>query len=422
MSATHSIPAGATREGDAFAVPPGAVAPDAPALGYAEIQRLVDRAAHHDFLTRPGSVQPHGAGSGAGWRLEQPLHRFDIEMGDPRTGVGVVASNIVRGRVGTLSVDLRILPWEFAALPERAPPPTPLDRSQSQRIAFQRVRLDFGGGDGLEAFGTGRTLPAVLLGRPQLVVAGVANVLAGHGRFAGAEGNFTFCGELTAEGALDGHFMLRLVDPDGRFRAEPLRPHADERSELPAGVTFLTYLAQKGETTRSANVFSHGPDGRPRGVNIPVDLKRVRLAGGGLEIGGEIGKEIGFGRETKPRSAGSGTGDDPFQFEGVSAYDFYGPDGRTIARFSANFLEGRTFAMALEGAPGVPALRFGYYGVITDGRGQLAGLDGILYGAAGSVFLPPPAEHVITNLYVARVGDPEGRFRRPPGAAGGGGR
>lgn len=409
--------------GRGFAVPPGILGPDAPRLTYDQLQQLVDRSAHYDLFTLRGAAERLGAGGGSGactgLRLEQPLHAFDIEMGDSRRGLGLVAANALRGRLGTLQLDLRILPWSFRASPRREPPPTPFDRSQSQRFCLQAARLDFGGGDGLEAFGTGRTFPIVLAGRPQLVAAGVANLVAGHGRFAGAEGNFTFCGELDAGGLL-GHLMLRLVDPGGRFRREPLRPPRDERLADPApDVTFLTYLAQKGSRTRAANAFSVDPGGRPRGVNIPVDLKEVHLRGAALEIGGEVGREIGFGRETKPRAAGSGSGEDPFQFEGVSAYEFYGEDDQALARFSANFLEGRTFSTALEGAPGIPALRFSYYGAITAGSGQLAGLAGHLYGAAGSVFLPPPADHVITNLYVARVGDPGGRFRRSPAAAGG---
>jgi hypothetical protein len=35
----------------------------------------------------------------------------------------------------------------------------------------------------------------------------------------------------------------------------------------------------------------------------------------------------------------------------------------------------------------------------------------MIYGSAGSVFAPPPADHVITNLYGARLDDPDGRFR-----------
>jgi hypothetical protein len=56
-------------------------------------------------------------------------------------------------------------------------------------------------------------------------------------------------------------------------------------------------------------------------------------------------------------------------------------------------------------------LRFGYFGPIIQGFGCFKGTQGFLYGAAGSVLAPPPADHVISNMYVARISDPEGRFR-----------
>jgi hypothetical protein len=35
----------------------------------------------------------------------------------------------------------------------------------------------------------------------------------------------------------------------------------------------------------------------------------------------------------------------------------------------------------------------------------------MFYGSSGSILKPPPAEHVITHFYVARLHDPDGRFR-----------
>lgn len=411
--------------GDAtFAVPPGMLGPDAPQLTYAEIQALVDRSAHDDFYVLPATsfapVEDPQRGGAVGFQSQQPLHRFEIEMGDPAEVGGLKASNAVRGRLGTLALDVRMVPWDFIARPDRQPPAAPIDFAASQRFMLRRARFSFDGSglgsDGFDSFGTGRTYPMRLGGRNQLIFAAVGTLLEGYGTYAGAVGNYTLCGELRPGEGFRGHIMLRMVDADGHFRRHPLVPTTDELVEDPhPDITYLTYLAQKGNRTKSENAFSVAPDGQVRGVNIPVDLKEVHLRGRGLDIGHEIGKEIGFGRETKARGPGSGSTFDPFQFEGVSSYDFYDRSGNVLATFAANFLEGRTFAMGLEGAPGVPALRFSYYGAITEGRGALDGLAGHLYGAAGSVFLPPPAEHVISNLYVARVADPGGRLRLPVG-------
>jgi hypothetical protein len=67
--------------------------------------------------------------------------------------------------------------------------------------------------------------------------------------------------------------------------------------------------------------------------------------------------------------------------------------------------------MELASAPGEPALRFGFFGPIVFGSGYFRGVQGILYGASGSVLRPPPGGHVVTHFYVARLNDPEGKFR-----------
>ena len=67
--------------------------------------------------------------------------------------------------------------------------------------------------------------------------------------------------------------------------------------------------------------------------------------------------------------------------------------------------------MQLAEAPGVQALRFGFFGPIVFGSGCFQGVEGIFYGASGSVFDLPPGGHVVTHLYAARLNDPEGKFR-----------
>ena len=43
------------------------------------------------------------------------------------------------------------------------------------------------------------------------------------------------------------------------------------------------------------------------------------------------------------------------------------------------------------------------------------GVRGMFYGASGSVFNPPPGDHVLTHLYMACLDDPDGRFRERGG-------
>lgn len=400
------------------------------------LQRLVDRAASFDLFAAPdptaGVVAPGvpGAGGGAvGFRGGARLHRFQIRLRRPSPADGVRASNVVGEEVGRLELRWLVIPDDFVARPDREPPATPLDPGRSQRIVLQECTVSFGDGDGgFRSFGTGRTLPTAPGGRPRLGVAAVGNVTEGLGRLRGFLGNFTLCGELSRERGFEGHVMVRIVDPDGVLCTGEAPPPPGAGIAGSPDVTYLTWVAQKGEGETQENRFSLTPTGEVRGLNIPVELKEVRVGfalggpGGlratGMVTGPVVGREIGFGREVRPRTPDSGTPLIPFQFEGVSEYLFYDPDGRTVGSLTANFLEGRSFQMRLQDAPDEPALRFGYYGPIVGAKGCFEGAEGMIYGAAGSVFSPPPAEHVITNLYVARLYDPDGRFRA---AADGGG-
>jgi hypothetical protein len=388
----------------------------------AELQRLVDQAAWAHVLIAAGAGGDgavRGAKGVIGFDADLPLHRLDIRLRDADLDRGVRATNTVGESVGTVSLRCRMIAREWRALPEREPPASQLDRGRSQRFAIQEATFRLGG-DGFHSFGTGRTFPIVQGGRTVLWVAAVGNVLGGFGRLEGVRGTYTLCGELTPDHRLVGHVMVRFVDHDGRLRTSaPLPPPQPTANPTP-GVTYLTWIARKGDSPGQANRFSVSPDGQVRGVNIPVPVRRPHvdfIAGGErgfvareLELGEDVAQEIGFGRETKQRGPGSGSDRDPFQFEGVSRYTFFDRDRQTVGSCTANFLEGRSFAMDLPAAPGVPALRFSYYGAFVGGEGCFEGIRGMLYGAAGSVFMPPPAEHIITNLYVARIDDPDGRF------------
>jgi hypothetical protein len=402
------------------ASPGGALIPAAMGTGrfsHAELARLVDQAASFHLLAVPG---PDRA---------QTLHRFDLELEPPSAAHGVRGANTVGESAGRLDLRWSVIPWSWAARPDRQPPAERLDASRSQRITLQEAIFTFANGDGFRSFGTGRTFPVMAGGRARLTVAAVGNLVEGLGRLRGRQGNFTLCGELTADHQIEGHIMVRIVDPDGSLRTGAAPAPAAPPPNPTPDVTYLTWIAQKGESADQENYFSFSQDGQVRGVNIPVALHPVQtgiasLADGlrvrHLTVGPEvIGLEIGFGRETQPRTSISGTGLNPYQFEGVSEYTFYDRDGRTsVGAFKANFLEGRSFEMELPGAPGQSSLRFSYYGVITGGTGCFRGVQGMLYGTAGSVFNPPPSDHVISNLYVARLHDPDGRFR----AGGPGGR
>ncbi len=404
-----------------------------PALDPEAVQAIVERAANFNLLAvaaGDNAVRPIMAGGSqpVGFEGELRLHRFLIDTPLPAAGA-FRSANSAGEVVGELLLRWMLIPDGFAALPAREPPATSLDRSRSQRFAMQEARVSFDGGvGGFTSFGTGRTLPMELEGRPQLVLAAIGATGDGSGLFAGEVGNFVFCGELTPELGIVGHLLVRIGDATGRLHANgPLAPIRQVANPLD-GSTFLTWIAGKGEGPEQENFPSLAADGQMRGFNIPVDLHRVRadcsLGGGAFrsvfERDQPLGLEIGFGRETKPRGPTSGSPSNPLQFEGVSKYFFWDDPaplasrhrGAAIGACTANFLEGRSFLTPMPGLEGQPTLRFGFYGPFVDGSGCFAGIQGLLYGLGRSQFDPhDPGGHVISNLYVARVSDPEHRHR-----------
>lgn len=396
----------------------------------AEIQDLVELAASFNLMAASEDAHWERAMSGpasqvgpTGLETTLSLSRFHIDM--PPASMGEVrAVNQVGEAVGSCRLRLAFIPHDHLALPSEEPPATPLDRSRSQRFSLQEAEFAIGD-DGFRVFGTGRTLPMLFAGSSRTVIAAVGTLIEGFGRFAGREGAIVLSGDLDEHGALRAHVMVRIGDQESSLHRLEDLPAPQPAPEILPDSTYLSWLAQKRFDGQPANYFSMSPDGQPRGVNIPVNLHRLsidmstRVKGGfasRFEKGARLGLEIGYGRETRPRTPLTGTPLSPFPFEGVSKYAFYDSEGGTVAECTANFLEGRSFSVELEEAGGLPALRFGYYGVFVDGAGTMGGIRGLLYGLGRSVFDPVQlTKHVISNWYVARVADPEGRYRLPAG-------
>jgi hypothetical protein len=419
----------------AYARPQNGPAPSAGPPSREALQRLVDQAGCFNLFTVPAP----GAGGAAvrapacpdaavGVRACQPVHRFDIDLQPPSAEAGVRAANVVGEPAGRLDLRWLVAPYEFLSRPDREPPPTRLDPGCAQRFAMQEMTFTFGErGDGFSAFGTGRTFPVLAGGQPRLLAAAVGNVTAGSGKFRGLEGNLTLCGELTADSGFLGHVLVRVVDPDGCLTTSAELPPLTAQPAPDPGATYLFWGAQHGKGPGQDNQFSVGPDGQVRGMNVPTQLKFLRLGfaadGGGFRCrevcpGDVMGQEVGFGRGTIPGAPATGTALSPFLFEGVARYSFFDRQGKTVGALVTNVLEGRRFDLQLRGDPGETAWRFGFFGPVMLGTGCFRGARGFFYGASASVFRPPPGDHVITHLYAARLDDPDGRFRAAAGGAG----
>jgi hypothetical protein len=407
---------------------PSRHAPDPSAEGTMldRLQFLVDQAALFNAFVVPGPPRAAIArcsGSVTEFAGREIVRRFEINLDLPTSGREVRAVNTLGEAAGVLDLRLIFIPGGFAARPDREPPPVALDPAQSQRFALQEATFRFGaGGDGFRSFGTGRTFPTVVAGRPRLAAAAIGNLTEGFGKFRGREGNYTFCGDLDPERGFSGHVIFRIVDADCSLRrgGEDL-PVLQAVPDADPAVTFLAWTGQKGKGPDQENRFSLDPNGEVRGMNIPTQLKPIQVdfsaqGSDGFRVrcfrtGPVVGREIGFGRGSEPGADPAGTPWRPFLFEGVARYSFNDERGRELGAITTNVLEGRRFDMKLTGAPAEPALRFGFFGPIVAGTGCFRGASGLFFGATGSIFKPPPGEHVITHYYAARIHDPEGNFR-----------
>ncbi len=390
-----------------------------------QIQQLVDQAANFNLYVIPEGTAG-GIRSSTGIRAGHMLRRFDIDTHLPDSS-GVQAVNTVGENLGHLSINWLMIPDSFSALPGKQPPSTRLDPSKSQRFTMLETEVRIGNGTGFRSFGTGRTFPFFAGGGTKLVACAIGNVTEGFGQFRGHEGNFTMCGEISADRGFTGHIMIRLLDSQNELRTAGNLPPIQPTTDPASGVTFITYLGQKSKSADQENSYSIDPSGQVRGLNIPVDIRRVVTGcalnnGNGfralnLTPGEVIAREIGFGKGSIPNAPPTGTALNPFQFEGCSEYLFKDHDGHVVGSLVVNVLEGRRFDVRLPAAPQEPGLRFGFFGNIVVGKGIFSGVQGILYGASGSVFHMPPDDQVISNWYVARIFDPDGRFRPAAGRA-----
>jgi hypothetical protein len=383
------------------------------------LERLVDQAAVFNAVILAEQNPAPTRNRFFGIPVSQRLHPFNAEM--KVTGSCVKASNEIGEAMGTITQKWALVPDNYVAAPRRHPHEVPFDPATSQRFAMEQVRVNFGNGnDGFIGFGTGRTFPPARGRQEKLAVAGVGDILQGFGKFHRRAGNFIICGDLIPGHGFEGNILIRVVDSYGELRTKtrltPIQPMAVSIPET----TFLMLRSQKkGPGERSS--FSYAANGHIRGINVPLELKQLSttFAFSGtdgvmsdISIGEVMGKEVGF-TATDPDNPGPGNGSSeaPFSFQGVSRYTFFDRRGPSVGSFTVNFIEGRTFLMKLPADPTQRALRFAFYGPIIFGTGCFKGVRGIFYGASGSVFEPPPGQHVIIHSYMARLDDAEGKYR-----------
>jgi len=410
--------------------PPGTFPPgvDPATWRLDEVGRLLRRAAYLPMFSVPDPSRVNKPIPLFPWlpfaltavEVHEELHRFDMEV-ELAAGCGghhLLAHNRVGQPAARVHIRWTVIPERYAASPGCTPPTTVLFPFVSQRFAMMNGEMTFrdAAGSGFHAFGTGRTFPVVEAGKRKLRIGAVIDVLEGLGAFAGLAGTVVVNGTIEPPHGLALNLMLRFADPEGRLHAEggleALRPIPDPDPSA----TFLTFLGEP-DPERGTELIV-GPGGSMQGATVHERLRLVHL-GFDLESGPprsrvDAGPVVGnlAGRlYFNPFAAPPGS-PVPFQTR-HGVFSFHDRRGESLGTLRADVVEGRGFATELPGAP-IPVFRFGGFGPVLGGDGAFAGAAGLMsLNAAISVF-----PRTLSNLYVFRLADPDGRFRRALGEGG----
>jgi hypothetical protein len=319
------------------------------------------------------------------------------------------ATNRVGEPVANVHIRWTPIPEDFEAAPGVFPPTTILNPFVSQRFTMLNGQLSFkdARGSGFHAFGAGRTFPVTEGGENRLRIGAVIEILEGIGEFAGMTGAFVINGYIQPPLKLALNLMVRVMDPQGKLRADgplaPLRPVPDPDPTA----TFMFFL---GEPDTSKPVkLNISPDGTILGSQVFERLRLARLdfdltsgAPRSRTVEGPIVGDVSATLHFNPLAA---TAVSPIQTTS-GVFTFRDQDGRPLGNVFANMVEGRAMRTPLEGAP-MPVFRFAGFGPLLGGTGLFNRADGMMsMNSAISVF-----PRTLSNLYVFRFYDPQGRFR-----------
>jgi hypothetical protein len=365
---------------------------------------------HNPDIPNVPLLSPRDPSRLIGIEANEELHRFDIRVQSSTFAGGLRASNLVGEPVANVHVKWMVIPDDFEAAPGRIPPPTELDPTRSQRFTFVEGQMTFKDRDrsGFRAFGCGRTFPIMVGGQPQLRVGAVVDVLEAFGKLRGLPGTIVVNGYLAPPQGLFLNFIMRFMDPTARLRAGSSLSSLKEIPDPDPGSTFLVF---RGEPDPERPVtLNRAPDGSMIGSNVYEQLRLVHIS---FDVGtsksirsstreGPVIGDLSATLRFNPMDQNPVT---PFTTAN-GVFNFFAPDGQSFGTLNANIVEGRAFRTELGGAP-MPVFRFGGFGPFINGSGQFSGVTGMLT-LNGAISVMP---RTLSNLYVLRISDTDGRFR-----------
>ena len=384
------------------------------------LQHWIDGAAHFNMFSIPDqtvtSLAIFASGDSEkiiGFNIHEVLHRFGVVTETFNAQTVLRTRNSIRDPAGKFTHRWLLAPDDFVGSPDREPPPTTLNPTRPQRFIMLDSICTFGdGSDGFRGFGTGRTLPVMLDGQPQLLATAVGTIVKGSGKLQGHdEGTYVYCGTLSAQHGFTGNVLLRVVDSQHDLSTEECLPAS---GLTPNPQPEFIYLLFRGQAAPLDLVTPRvAPGGKTTGLMVEQGLRQLDLdftaAGrGGLQSTSEVGPSIGriTAYVTFDVTAPGGSLIDPIPFVSRDEFVFQDHDGKRIGTLVANSNEGRVFHTRVAGLPGI---RFGGTGQILRGTGIFEGISGLMTDNSVVMFSP----HVSASVYVLRIHDPQGKFGAP---------
>ena len=265
---------------------------------------------------------------------------------------------------------------------------------------------------GFRGFGTGRTFPVEVDGKPQLRIAAVVDVVEGFGELAGHQGVLVVNGYIDPPSGLALSILLRLTDPDRRFAARsripPIKPiaHPDPND---------LYLLFFGDSDPKNPVrLDIGSDGTMRGATGPQRMRMMQIS---YDVHGSKGirtqSTLGpfSGRMDATALFDPLSGSPPFPFQTIhGVFTFKNSRGNVIGTLEANMTEGRALPTRLDGIP-LPVFRVGGMAPATRGTGCFK--DAVAIFTVNSFISLVP--NVLSGMFVLHLSDPGGRVRKALG-------
>jgi hypothetical protein len=343
--------------------------------------------------------------------VNEQLHRYEVTVAEPTLQNGLRARNRIGEAVANVHIRWTPIPEDFEAAPGKYPPTTLLIPFFSQRFCMLEGQLTFNdeAQSGFRAFGTGRTFPVTEAGKNRLRIGAVIEVLEGLGEFKNLTGAFVINGYITPPNELALSLVLRIMDPKGTLKTQLAPLPFGEIPNPDVGAVFMFFL---GEVDPSQPVkLNIAPDGTILGSEV---RERLRLV--------NIGFDIASGQAPRSRTIeGPIVGNvsatlhfnplDPRRVSPIQTTDgvftFFDRQQKVLGKVLCNMVEGRAMRTALEGAP-MPVFRFAGFGPILGGTEFFQGADGMMsMNSAISIF-----PRTLSNLYIFRFYDPEGKFQQ----------